>query len=264
MDKKNTLSFALSYDELIVLLQYFKRPEMPGLNTAPLQELSEQERKMMITVAERALLARGFLVIGGNSKLKMIDPVIALVGPCIESEKTLIVKFDSMYTPNQSIFFHTARKMRVMHSTPISGIHQFIAVEDDKAFLQSILVLSQIGDYKKTPCENGKIRLDAFEAIRAKSQEAGENRTAQSLIDIGLSQTTANLLVKCLASPIAYITFDYNNQSLNIVEGFSIFIGNNTVWLFEPSDQDGNFSVSTSSSDEIITRIKKLITQTNP
>jgi hypothetical protein len=182
MEKKHALSFALSQEELFVVLAYLKQPAMMGLNASSLSKLSEEQKHIVLDVAERALIARSMLVVDGKDHLKLSDPVFALVAGCVASDAAVVISYEFPKRPPEAFFFHVSRKLNIVHTIPMSAIHQFIAVEDRKALLRSAMAaLSPLGTQKTLSVPGGELTEDLI----AQAKEAASNeKTRNSRSDI--------------------------------------------------------------------------------
>ena len=263
MKKKESLSFAVSFEELLVLLYHFKRKELAGLDQSPLNDMSEKEKNLLMAVAERALIARGFLTRGVDNKIKMIDPVLALVGTCLESEISLVVKNTPTNSMEQLFFFHTARKMRVMHTTPMTGVHQLIAVEDDKAFLKALVSAISLGDVQRLNCKDSTLDLAVLTAVRDEALEKGAEVAAKTLLENNLLEDTAKEFAQSLSIPVSNTTISFIRSLDDVVEGFTLFKGQNSLWLITPNNDDDLVSIKNVSSNDVIHKLKSLVSGTH-
>ncbi|MBT7782418.1 MAG: hypothetical protein HN741_05830 [Anaerolineae bacterium] len=261
MKKKESLSFAVSFEELLVLLYHFKRNDMAGLDKGPLESMSDKEKNLLMAVAERALIARGFLTRSADSNIKMIDPVLALVGTCLEPEISLIVKNTPVNGLEQLYLFHAARKMRVMHSTPITGIHQFIAVEDDKAFLQALISAMNIGELSRISAEEGFLVFDTLETGRDIALEKGFDAAKKIFVENTLSESLAVELAKALAAPVSNTTVSVVKSLDDSVQGFTLLRGEKSLWIISPTGSDDQVSIKSVSSNGAAQKLKSLVTK---
>lgn len=259
MVKKESLSFALSYEELLVLLHHFKMSEMEGVDTTLLADLSEKERNLVMASAERALVARGYLVRGSEKKVKLIEPVLALVGTCLQPDKSLIIKFTEAKGFEQTFFFHTARKMRVIHTIPIVGIHQFIAVEDDKSLLQAIISSAQLNGLERLKCDNGVLDISVLNNGRDIAGDKGPELAERLFIEHKFPKKSAQALARSLAEPISNTTISFIDTQRDYVEGSTVLKSHDALWLMSPNEDNDQISIESISSKDVIQKLKSLI-----
>jgi len=261
MEKKRTLSFSLSQEELFVALRYLNILMMEGLDNKILAELNEREQKLVLGAAERSLVARGFLIPNMDHKFTLSDPVLALIISCARPEKSIIINSTIPNGPRQTIYFHSARKMRVMHTIPIIAIHQFIAVEDDLAFGKAILSLLRLSEIKSNKSQEGKVIAGNLLAARD-SALAGNLDKAIKMLSKTLDPGTAENLAEAFAHPILYSDIQYipKNTGRDRQTSFSIVQGKSSLWLLDGHDLDHAPSkevhIHSVSSDELAQKIK--------
>jgi len=263
MKKKESLSFAISFEELLVLLYHFKRNELAGLDQSPLNDMSDKEKNLLMAVAERALIARGFLTKGTDNKVKMIDPVLALVGTCLEPEVSLVVENTPTNNVEQLFFFHTARKMRVMHTTPVTGIHQFIAVEDDKAFLKALISTISLGDIQQLNCKDSTLDIAVLITVRDEALEKGAEVASKTLLENNMSEDTAKKFAQSLSNPVSNTTVSFIRNLDDTAEGFTFLKGQKSLWIITPNDDDDLVTIKNISSNDAIQKLKSLVNGTH-
>ena len=130
MAATTSLSMALSQEELFVILAHLKAERLLGLESEILKGLSGDQISLVMGVAERALMARGFLKPGPENRLQLEPPVFAAVGACAFPETSLIVTRHRPDAVGENYFFHTSRKMIVMHTMPVTAFIS-LAVEEN-------------------------------------------------------------------------------------------------------------------------------------
>ncbi len=256
MKKKSTLSFALSQEEIFVALGYLNQPTMAGLEMNVLDELSEREKMLILGVAERAMIARAFLIRSHNHRLQLSSPAFACLSACADPDKSIIIKYTLQNGPEEHYFFHTARKMRVIHTLPLTAIHQFIAVEDDLALNKAILSVLKIKDTPKAKCADVEFDISIFIEARNLALD-GKIKETEAIFKKKIDGNSAALLADALSMPISNTTISFIDKVKNHMDGFSIFESKENTWLLKPSN-------STENSNKIIIRLvdsKKVIAE---
>jgi hypothetical protein len=263
MTTKTSLSIALSQEELFVVLAYLKGESLPGFEIERFKKLSEQELSLLIGIAERALVARGFLKPDSDNQLKLEPAVFAIVGACAFPEKSLML---TRFRPNAMIeeyFFHISRKMIVMHTMPVSTIHQFIAAEDKSAIIKAAVSILNIDSLPESKCPQGQIKQNTLDAARDIALEKGIESASTLLSQGGLDKLTAQQLSTTLSEPVANTLFAYvENDTKGIsASGFTVLQGKNALWLLSPGEDPEHdlVSILSVSSNDVIQRVKILL-----
>lgn len=259
--KKKYLSFAVSNEELHVILKYLDTDRLAGLEFSPaFLRLNTDNDKLLFELAEKALLARGFLKPGEDGKLKLIDPIFAALGTCAFPHTSLLVTKGVFDDHQQIFYFHTYRKMLVIHTVPMTDIHQFMAVDEEKMvfdLLVSFLQLADVDDQRFDPVELELVSLLEARNIAVKQ---GTSPAFQYLVKNGLHKEIAQTFAESLAKPCLTTTVSYVAQSGEVTEGFTIIFDATHFWLISPS-ATGNESVEikVTSRNEITEKVKKFV-----
>lgn len=263
MASKSSLSIALSQEELFVVLAYLQADQLLGLELEIFKELSEREFRLIMGVAERALVARGFLKPGPENRLQLEPAVFATVGACAFPETSLVITRNRPNAPEENYFFHTSRKMIVMHTMPVTAIHQFIAVEDKTAIARAVLSILSMGSLSKPKCMPGQVKLTALVNARDAAQEKGAKEAFRILSRASLEEKTAQELAATFAQPVANTTMAYIEHRLEgqPSDGFTILEGKNALWLLAPieSPKDELISILPVSYEDVVQRVKTLL-----
>ena len=118
------ISFAVSTEELLVILGYLKAESMPGVDGSRLQGLGEEQLGWALGIAERALYARGFIIPDPQKKPALAPTVFSVVGACVMPEITIVVSCNRPNQRREEYYYHLSRAMAVMHYSLNEGIHQ--------------------------------------------------------------------------------------------------------------------------------------------
>lgn len=237
MSKQSAISSGFSQEELFVILSYMKITDLLGLDVNVLQGLNEEQISLVMGVAERALIARGFLIPKGE-QLALADVPHALVRTCTNPETSLLLSCHYPEQDEENYYYHLAREMKVLHTVPMTAIHQFIAMESLTATLQSALSVLNLGDPPALKCESGYIP-DAI--VRQAQETAQQGRDVYDILNAsGLQQSTAQAFANTLKTPrlnhsVVFVQHLKNGDSR--VDGFALLGGENGLWLMYPADQ---------------------------
>jgi hypothetical protein len=190
MTTKTSLSMALSQEELFVIMLYLKAEKLPGLELEVFKSLSEEQTAFMMGIAERALVARNFLKPDPEGRLKLEQTIFAIVGACAFPDRSLIVTRTRPEAIEENYFFHTSRNIIVMHTTPVTTIHQFIAVEEKMALMKTILSILNMPSLSKPKYKSGSIQQTVLEEARNAALEKGAEEASMILFQTKLDKKT--------------------------------------------------------------------------
>jgi hypothetical protein len=260
MTTNTFLSMALSQEELFVIMIYLKGESLPGFDKQIIMNLDKDQLDLIVSVAERALISRNFLKPIPEGRLELNPNINAIIRTCMYPEKSLIITRIRPDFPEEDYFFHTSGKLNVMHSIPLTTIHQFISVEEKSAIVRTAISILSMGSHPKLKCTEGQLNLSVLEKARDAAKEKGAKEAIDILSLTDLNKETIRKLSQTLTQPIANTTFAYISVN-GPIDGFSIFQGINGFWLIEPKGDPTNelISIFPVSSDNITHRIKTML-----
>jgi hypothetical protein len=259
MDKKKSLTVALSQEELYVVMAYLGANVLLGLDNAPLKELSEDQYKLVMRVAERALIAREFLIPDDNKKFKLNDAIHALIGTCAAPDKSLIIKRTYPNKLPEEYLFHLSRKMIVLHTSPLTAIRQFVALADKEAMLQAALSILELTSSGK-PCPPAQLTENKLAMVREAMDNNNPEEARMLLKDSNWESVTIEFFIEALktivhSDTIAYVV--HKSDGDGIVTGSTLLKAENGLWLLT-SISDSQLEVRLTSPDQVNKYLKKL------
>ncbi|MCI0732052.1 MAG: hypothetical protein L0332_35750 [Chloroflexi bacterium] len=267
MDEKKPLTVSLSQEELFVILRYLEVPYLMGLNNAVWQGIEEDVAGLILSVAERALIARNFLVMNTVQKrFELVPPILALVGACAKPDYSLIMTLNRPRKPSEGLFFHLAGQIVVSHTIPITGIHQFIALPDKKAVARAVLSNFSLGTETVPEGKMSRITQALLVQARDAAVAGGVAGALAILAQVDLDPETRQALAITLATvkvnaTLAYM--DHQNDGEPAADGFTILEGENGFWrlkLVEGSSAEEELvSLQPLPGDELPGTIESLI-----
>lgn len=251
------LSVTLSQEELFVAMLHLNTQFFPGLDLQPFQELDQKQTNLMAGVAERALIARNFLKPGANGDWQLEQKLQGLLQACLSADCSLLVRHTRPQAGSEEYFFHVFRRMYVMHSIPVTAIHQFIATDDKNAVPRAVVSILRLPDLPKAECPQGKIRLPLFEQARDLALEKGAEEAGKLLLQAGLEAPTAGEVAQTLAAPLANTTLA-RIEKQQTGRGFSILQGKQAIWQIEPLEEEEWIAIRPVSADEAVQVVKEI------
>ena len=266
MSKKTNPAFTLSQEELFVVLAYLKVDALVGLDNQILKSLSPEQIQLVMSVAERALISREFLSPDADNRLQLEKVVLAIVGACAAAETTLVVTHNRPNRPTENLFFHTARKMVVMHSMPVTAIHQFVALEEKSDIAKLVTAILNVKEQSILKCPEGQIQDELITQARDAALESGKAKALEVLAKSKLEQSTAGQFATTLTSLVSNTTQVYIKHQKNgdsAADGFTILQGSNGAWILKPIENDKTaekyVSLKPTSPKEISEKTRSLI-----
>jgi len=259
MPPKNALSVSLSQEEVLAVLAYLEAPSLVGLETEILQGLGDDERRLVLGVAERALIARGFLRPGADNRLELAPEVQATVGACAFPEESVIVTRSPVNAIQEKYFFHCSRRMVVLHVIPMTAIHQFVALEEKQDMLKAMLSILSLADLPAPACPPATLEQETLLAARD-AAEKGTEAALALLSPAGLEDVTARELARSLTTLTASTTLVRVAQKE--AAGFTLLQAENGAWVLSPQNGEGeNHRVLAvpASPDEVRQRVRTLL-----
>lgn len=259
------ISFAVSVEELIVILGYLKAESMPGVDASHLRQLDEEQLQFALGIAERALYARGVIVPDPQKKPALAPTVFSVVEACIMSETTIIVSSNRPNQGREEYYHHISRGMAVMYYSLNQGIHQFVAVPKRANIAQSILSTLQLKDRPALKCPPIRMKASLFGEMR---KALHENRPADALrllTEAGANPASAKAMLETQENPLANTTIAFlkgGGQAI-LNDGFTVIEGGNGLWIADipenKAEPDPVMRISPVSSGDVIERVRKLV-----
>lgn len=256
--QQRTFTFGLSEEELLVILGHLKVNQMAGLDLEPYRALSAEQAAPLLAAAERALFARGFLRRGAEGRLTVNPLVFALVGACIEAERSAFLSRAAPQRVEDTCYFHQSGKMNVLHTLPAAGIHQFLAVEEARQQAQSFLSLLELDSLPEGGKAVGqRLATAALTEARQAARDGGERAAGRRLKAAGMSASAAQDLARSLAQPRFFHTAAFIARAGDLADGFSLLAGAGGAWLLTPStdEKDDSVLVETAAAAAVARRV---------
>ena len=263
--EKRPSSVALSQEELFVLLGYLKAPSLMGLDGKILDQLPPSEARAVLKAAERCLVARGHLQPASDHRFTLLTEITGLLATCITPEVSVLVNHNRSEHLDEQLFIHHLRKMTVLHTLPLSGIHQFIALEKKNASLQVITSLMKLSDKNEFQGRAGEIFSSQIMVAREYAQKNRKEECVDILVKGGLKKEFAEKLAVTLMNPLSStnVVMIRHGKNFNEGQGLNVLQGGNCIWLLRPQDYDSQerrpVEVTAVSSQQVLDALKQMI-----
>ena len=262
MNEKKPVLFALSREEVMVVLGYIKGNGILGLERNEFKDLSKHEIQLVMGATERSLIARGFVHPSGD-KLVLNELVESVVGVCPFPEVSWAVLHQNAEPPTEQYYFHALKQLFILHGIPMSGIHQFLSLPGRQAGLKSLLSILRLQNAAiDSECESGRVSRKTMEEAQQAATKKDYGLVEKVLIKDGLAARTASMLSQSLIDRKAYsslVRIEQKTESEN-GKGIAILQSPGKLWLLS-SQIEGKNSwtfIESANEDKIINRIKVL------
>lgn len=262
MSNIKPFGFALSQEEVLVVLGYLKGTGILGFDKEAFKDLTKREIQLVMEATERSLISRGFIQAMGD-KLVLNDNVQAVVGVCQFPEVSWAVLNQKMSPPTEQYYFHAVKQSFILHGIPMSGIHQFLSLPGREAGLRSVLSILQMKDTLiDDQCVSGQISRNSMEEAQQAASQKDSQKVENILIAAGLTPKTATALAQSLIERTSYTSLVRIEQSSvkGGGTGIAVLQSSGKLWLLSSMhEKDGTWTKVESVSDEkIIVSLKSL------
>lgn len=186
-------SLTFSQEELALLLKVFNTKMIPGTGEDPLAGLTDDQRTLILSSAERNLQARGLLKVTGDHEIVLDRLVVGLLGPCIRPESSLLFWRVSQELGLRTRFFHETLSILVEHFIDDPGLHTFAALPNHDALRERISAFLSIQNPGEMDIKTASVELsqEDFEAMVTRQLERTENNGAAIAEQVGSEENAA-------------------------------------------------------------------------
>lgn len=231
--KNNTAQrIVLSREELLFVLQQLNATTLPGLDRDPLGELTPEGQQIALTVAERALQARGLVRRGQTNPatVHIHEKLLTAVGVCLYAQQAIFLYHRQAGQQRPTRYFGHLRENEVVaHTHPVTALHQFALLPSRDALFAE---LSAICACPVASPLQGEFALPfaVFEQI----QQVSNGAATRLLTDANVEPSTADAFLTLLATDYRLSVLQIVNQRPdgNIAQQEMVLFHNDQVaWL---------------------------------
>ena len=246
MSKKNDLVMNVSQEELMYLLNVMGGSTIPGIEPNIFEGATDRDIAVAVGVAERALIARGFVIPKSDGKVEISEVPFALIGTCALPIYSIITETTSEDT-SQGIFWHGTENMLVEHNLPLRAIHKFRALADRENIEDHIV--DALPDLPKTALkvDPGKLEDEIFEKGKDLIRDQGETKNVEEMFkEHGLPEATAAELVKTIKNAritisVGFIKHETEKESISL--GGVVIIASKNAFLIVLDESEDSVSI---------------------
>ncbi len=256
------ISLTFSQEEVVLLLKLFGAPTIPGLGEDPLAGLPKEHVQLILSSAERSLKARQILSVATDEKITIDRLVLALLGPCVTPEFSLIANRTRRNNLPETLYFHAAQAMKVEHAITGPGLHTFTALIGQEILLDHLGKFLNLDSQPAQESISGNISANSLrDAIQAFEQGA----TAMTAILQGGGASTG--LATALGSDLetfvaisAVVGIQHLPEGKMDMQRFAFFECENTLWELGSTD-DQVFHLNSLSAKQAKEKLKEMMVE---
>jgi hypothetical protein len=137
-------------EELLAVLNTLETATIPGLEAETWIGLSPEQQDLTLSVARRALEARGLAEANENGQLLVHRALLTAVGVCAYPQRTTLVEHWLPGAESTNVFAHTRGDDSVVH-TVNRGAHTFVLLSSEEALVDHLAAACQWDGKPTTP-----------------------------------------------------------------------------------------------------------------
>ncbi|MEO8973091.1 MAG: hypothetical protein ABI406_16010 [Ktedonobacteraceae bacterium] len=212
LTQKELIELSLSREELFVVMRLLKAQALPGFDLSWLKKSLDgtvsDDIRQELEVATNALIARGYITdVKPSSEtslltMSMPSPVIALVGTCAFADYSVLLVLHTKQGQRQ-MYLHQLRELGVVHTMPLSDIHQFEAVDGRTGILRVIDTTLGLNKQTSLVLPAGKALVVDVQAARDAALAGHVDEAEGLLLRGGLPTATAQVLSRAMKAATA-------------------------------------------------------------
>jgi len=254
-NRDEPISITLSVEELLVVLNTLQAPSIPGLEAEAWTKLTPDQQNVSLSVAGRALEARGLAEIDQFGALLIHRALLTAVGVCAYPQKTALVDYWPANDPGQRLYAYTRDNDSAVH-TVNRGLHTFVLLPSEAALVNHLVEACQWSNSSATPALELTIPRDEFTKVCDASADGGEAEALKILNSATKADGAGTALVHSLVSAprISVVrSLRYNGGQVGPEQSFTVIDGADQAWLVAGVTNDANSQLKarTTSRDEI-------------
>ena len=248
---QETITVSLSLEEVLTVLNVLETSSIPGLAAETWASLSSEQQDLALSVARRALEARGLAQTDDNGQLLIHRALLSAVGICAFPQRSILV---DQWTPNgqgTSLSAHTRDNDRVVH-TQTRGVHTFVVLPSEDDLVQHLASVCK-WEGATAPAASLELTVPRQDFTRAcdASADGSEAEALKILTEAGGAEKASSVLAHALSStPRVSIVQMVRSDTGDTVQehSFTFIESNGSGWLVAPVAEDENAPLKARSS----------------
>ncbi len=252
------INIQISREELLFVLNLLQAETVPGLDADPLGELSPEGRDLALTVAERALRARGLARVGEDGQVTVHNSLLTAVGVCAYSANTVFVYHWSENGESPVRFFgHIRDEDITIHTRPEDVLHSFTLLPSMEHLIQEVLDVCEYNDVPESQSFESTLLSDHFVKARDLASSGEPQKAIDLLVSNNANPEMAGAFVTTLTgSPRISIlqTLKQDRSDVVLKRDFTILQNNQYAWLIAATsveDEATPLLIKTTTQEEL-------------
>jgi hypothetical protein len=198
-NKSEPLNILLSREELSLVLSLLQANTIPGIDTDPLGEMTEEQQVLASIFAGRALRARELARVKEDGELAIHAALLTAVGVCAYAQNTI---FAYHWTDNgetfRRYFGHVRGDDIVAHTRPEDVLHLFTLIPSKEQLVESVLAFCEYEDSAEPQALEMIVPSDGF----AQARELADAGDAQAAVETLTGETAATEIVQAFVDTL--------------------------------------------------------------
>lgn len=259
-----TPSLTLSHEEVVLFLRLLGAPTMPGVGENPLAGLNPEQSQLILSSAERSLKARQIITVNPDKTITVERFALALVGPCVMPEFSVIATRTFKDTLPETLYFHAAQRMVIEHTITGPGLHTFTALLDRKVLLERLVNFLKIQTQSQVTSQVGILPVTLLRQVVKSTPNNGTNVNTllqQSGVSTELSSVLSQDFTNLIAN-LGVVVIDHQAEGKEQSNGLALLQSESTFWQLDnnvPQTDQEMVSIRSISAADILTQLKSWI-----
>lgn len=246
------INLLLSRDELLYVLDAIKAKFILGLDSDPAGDRSPEQQALAMTVAGRALRARGLAQVLPSGQLAIHNALLAAIGVCAYPQQTVSVyHWPAQQEYTTRYFAHLRGSEVVTHTRPEDVLHLLSRLPSKEYLVDQVLSVCQVNDSVASAPFSFTVPGESFREARQLASTGGGEQAIAALAQQGVAPNGAAALVTTLShSPHVSIVQALKRGTAGVDKRECTIVQNSThAWLVQPNGE-GNAPLTVSASSK--------------
>ena len=256
-DGPEPVSITLSEEELLVVLNTLEVASIPGLEASAWRALSPEQQDLALSVAQRALEARGLAEVDDDGRLLIHRALLNAVGVCAYPHRTTLIEHWPFGSGSSVLYSHIRDEDSVVHTVD-RGLHSFTLFASEAALVEYLVSACEWKSDAGTPPLELTVPRADFTRVCDASADGSEDE-ALRLLGAGANGASkaGSALVHSLASAprvsIVQLVEANPASAQGAEQTFTLIDGGERGWVISPTTlaTDAPLKVRTVSRSEV-------------
>lgn len=255
------VNIVLSRDELLFLLQAVKADFILGLDSEPMGDRSPEQQEIALTVAGRALQARGLVSKLDSGEIIVHNNLLEAIGTCAYPQQTLsIYHWPADSESTTRYFAHLRAGTVVAHLRPQDVLHLISKLPSKEYLIEQVLNLCKCSENLLDKDIHLSLRNADLTTVRTLAEEGKTQAAIDLLAQQGIQPETSTPFVEALTHRphISIVQILKQQQNNTLARNECTIIQNERYsWLLLPQNENSS-TLSVQSTNKVDLREKLL------